>query len=98
MMIFLRTYKLQAALALIVATTVCVFISIQRANEEVRSEARARFFEQYNRQQYLVAELASHSLDELFITFRRNLDLVVTLFDGKERRLTGNAPKKSRGA
>jgi two-component system C4-dicarboxylate transport sensor histidine kinase DctB len=64
--------------------TIGAFISIQRANDAVRAEARARFFEQYNRQQYLVAELASHSLDEMFATYHRNLDLVVSLFEGKE--------------
>lgn len=78
------TPKLLIALALIVVITICAFISIQRANDAVRAEARARFFEQYNRQQFLVAELASQSLDELFATYHRNLDLVVSLFEGKE--------------
>lgn len=83
-MTFLRKNKLIVALALIVAITIAAFISIQNANNAVRAEARARFFEQYNRQQYLVAELTAHSLDELFATFHRNLDLVASLFDGKE--------------
>lgn len=84
MLTLLRKYKLLVAPLLIAALSVCAFISIQNADNAVRAEARARFFEQYNRQQYLVAELASHSLDELFNTFHRNLDLVVSLFDGKE--------------
>ena len=81
---FFRTFKLPLALLLIAALTVCAFITIRRADNEVRAEARARFFEQYNRQQYLVAELTAHSLDEMFATFSRNLELVAGLFDGKE--------------
>jgi len=84
MMALLRKYKLLIALTLIIAVTIVAFISIQRANNAVRAEARARFFEQYNRQQFLVAEMASHSISEMFATFHRNLDLVVSLFEGKE--------------
>ena len=80
----LRKYKLWIALVLIVASAVSALLWIRHANSEVRAEARARFFEQYNRQQYLLAELASNSLDEMFATFHRNLDLVVSLFEGKE--------------
>ncbi|MBJ6802235.1 sensor histidine kinase [Geomonas propionica] len=81
---FFRTLKLPLALALIVALTVSAVITIRRANSAVRAEARARFFEQYNRQQYLVAELTAHSLDEMFATFSRNLELVASLFDDKQ--------------
>ena len=84
MMVFLRKHKLLMALALIVAITVFVFVNIQRADSKVRSEARQRFYEQYNRQQSLMAELASHTIEERFYTFHRNLDLVVSLFEGKE--------------
>jgi two-component system C4-dicarboxylate transport sensor histidine kinase DctB len=83
-MIFLRKHKLLIALVLIVANAIGAILWIRHANNAVRAEARARFFEQYNRQQYLVAELAAHSLDEMFATFHRNLDLVVSLFEGKE--------------
>lgn len=84
MMTFLRTHKVMLALAFIIALTTAAFLNIRSANNAVRAEARARFFEQYNRQQYLVAELTAHSLSELFATFHRNLDLVVSLFDGQE--------------
>ncbi len=80
----LRKNKLLMALALIVAITICVFIYIQRASNNVRAEARQRFFEQYNRQQSLMAELAAHTIEERFNTFHHNLDLIVSLFDGKE--------------
>jgi len=83
-MTFLRKHKLLMALGLIVAITVGVFINIQRAGNKVRTEARQRFYEQYNRQQSLMAELASHTIEERFYTFHRNLDLVVSLFEGKE--------------
>ena len=84
MMTFLRKHKLLIALVLIVASAISALLWIQHANNEVRAEARARFFEQYNRQQFLVAELASQSLNEMFTTFHRDLDLVVSLFEGKE--------------
>ncbi len=51
---------------------------------EVRSEARSRFFEQYNRQQLLLAEQASRTLEELFETFHQNLTLVTGLFREEE--------------
>ncbi|NTU59547.1 MAG: GHKL domain-containing protein [Deltaproteobacteria bacterium] len=47
----------------------------------VRAEARERFFEQYNRQQLLLAEQASRTVEELFDTFRRDLGLIVSLFE-----------------
>ncbi len=72
------------ALALIVAVTICVFLYIQRAGNKVRAEARQRFYEQYNRQQSLMAELAARTIEERFNTFHHNLDLVVSLFGGKE--------------
>ena len=71
------------AQALILACTAGALLWIEHANNEVRAEARARFFEQYNRQQDLVAEMASHALNELFATFHRDLDLVSSLFEGK---------------
>lgn len=84
MVTFFRKNKVLLTLALIVAITVCAFMYIQRAGDTVRSEARQRFYEQYNRQQSLMAELASHTIEERFNSYRRNLDLVVSLFDGKD--------------
>jgi len=80
----LRRYKVWIALVLIVVSATGALYWIERANNEVRAEARARFFEQYNRQQYLVAEMASHALNELFATFHRDLDLVGSLFEGRQ--------------
>lgn len=84
MVAFMRKNKLLMALALIVAITICVFIYIQRASNKVRAEAKQRFYEQYNRQQSLMAELAAHTIEERFNTFHHNLDLVVSFFGGKE--------------
>ncbi len=50
-------------------------------NRSLRLEARERFFDQYNRQQLLLAEQASRTIEELFATFRRNLSLVGSLFE-----------------
>lgn len=50
-------------------------------NQQVmRTEARARFFEQYNTQQLLLAQQASRTIEELFATLRRNLGIVASLF------------------
>ncbi|AJE03555.1 sensor histidine kinase [Geobacter pickeringii] len=80
----IRTFKLLIVLLLVVASALGAFLWIRHTTNAVRAEARERFFEQYNRQQSLMAELASHTLEEMFATFHRNLDLVVTLFEGKE--------------
>lgn len=80
----LRKYKLSIYLALVVAAALGAFSFIRITSDAVRAEARDRFFEQFNRQQYLMAEMASHTLEEKFATFHRNLDLVVSLFEEKE--------------
>lgn len=81
---FLRPHKLWLALVGIVGISLAALFWIQDANNKVRAEARTRFFEQYNRQQFLVAELTAHSLSELFTTLHRNLGLVVSLFDARQ--------------
>lgn len=69
---------------------------VVHTTRRLRDEARARFFEQYNRQQLLVAEQASRSIEGVFATFRRSLTLVAELFrDGdvtpeSARRLPAN--------
>ncbi|WP_243372659.1 ATP-binding protein [Geotalea sp. SG265] len=83
MIFILRRHKLPLALVAVLIGAVAALLLIQRASRDVRAEARARFIEQYNRQQSLMAELASHTLEELFATYHRNLDLVVNLFEGK---------------
>ena len=83
-MIFLRKHKLIFALILVVLVTSAALVWLRHSSNKVRAEARQRFYEQYNRQQSLMAELASHTIEERFSTFHRNLDLVVSLFDGKE--------------
>ncbi len=54
------------------------------ATAALRSEARERFFEQYNRQQLILAQQAARTIEEVFATFRSNLGLVAGLFDGGE--------------
>lgn len=82
-MIYLRNLKLLIVLGLVVSGALGAFLWIRHNTNAVRAEARERFFEQYNRQQSLMAELASRTLEEMFATFHRNLDLVVNLFEGK---------------
>lgn len=71
------------ALLLLVATLGAV-AWVVFTTRTLRNEARARFFEQYNRQQLLVAEQAARNIEGVFATFRRNLTLVASLFrDGE---------------
>jgi len=50
----------------------------------LRSEARARFFEQYNQQQLILAQQAARTIEGVFDTFHRSLGLVTGLFEGRE--------------
>lgn len=83
-MISLRRHKLLISLLLVVSVTIAVLFWLRHSSNAVRAEAKQRFYEQYNRQQSLMAELASHTIEERFHTFHRNLDLLVSLFEGKE--------------
>lgn len=79
-----RKVKFLIALLLVVSLTCVAVLWLRHTTAAVRTEARERFFEQYNRQQYLVAELAAQTVEEMFATFHRDLDLVVSLFDGRD--------------
>jgi two-component system C4-dicarboxylate transport sensor histidine kinase DctB len=79
-----KDIKLLVVLGLIVIGSIAAFLWVRQTTDAVRAEARERFFEQYNRQQALMTELASRTLEEMFATFHRNLDLVVNLFEGQE--------------
>ena len=71
---FLREHKRSIALVLIISGAFAALLWIQYANNAVRAEARERFFEQYNRQQYLVAELGvPYTADELLPPFTATL-------------------------
>ena len=76
-----RRHKLAIYLALVVVASLGALFCIRVTTDQVRAEAQERFFEQYNRQQFLMAEMASHTLEEQFAAFHRNLDLVVSLFE-----------------
>lgn len=54
------------------------------AARTLRSEARDRFFEQYNRQQLLVAQNAARGIEAIFGGFRRTLSLTADLFRDRE--------------
>ncbi|MHB8764138.1 MAG: sensor histidine kinase, partial [Deferrisomatales bacterium] len=71
-------------LTLLAAATLAALGWLLQSTLAVRTEARARFFEQYNQQQLLLAELAARTIGELFETFHRNLGLVTSLFEDGE--------------
>ncbi len=77
-----RKFKFIATLALIFITTTSVLFWLRYTSDAVRVEARARFFDQYNRQQALMAEQASRTLEEMFSTYQHTLDLAVSFFEG----------------
>jgi two-component system C4-dicarboxylate transport sensor histidine kinase DctB len=81
---FLGRHKLMITLLLVVAAAFGTLSFIRHTTDAVRAEARERFFEQYNRQQYLMAQMASLTLEEKFAGLHYSLDLIVSLFDGKE--------------
>ncbi|GAB4362404.1 MAG: hypothetical protein Kow006_33650 [Gammaproteobacteria bacterium] len=76
-----RTWLL--VFALLVVGSVAIAVVYQEA-QRVRTEAREQFYEQYNRQQLLLAEQAANSVEEFFDTLKRNLALVVSLFKDEE--------------
>jgi two-component system, NtrC family, C4-dicarboxylate transport sensor histidine kinase DctB len=81
-MVFPRKVKFAILLALIFCTTIGALLWLRHTTDAVRVEVRERFFDQYNRQQYLMAEQASRTLEEMFSTFQRTLDLAVSFFEG----------------
>lgn len=76
-----KPFWLWVAICLLVGVSTAALIGILHTTSAVRQEAQTRFFEQYNRQQLILAEQAAHSIEETFATFRRNLSLVASLFE-----------------
>lgn len=76
-----KPFWLWVAICLLVGVSTAALVGILQTSDAVRQEARTRFFEQYNRQQLILAEQAAHSIEETFATFRRNLSLVASLFE-----------------
>lgn len=70
-------------IALLIVGSVAIGSIYHEANK-VRAEAREKFFEQYNHQQQLLARQAAGSVEEFFATLKRNLELVVSLFEEEE--------------
>ncbi len=76
-----KPFWLWVAIVLLVAVSSAALLGILRATEAVRLEAQERFFEQYNRQQLLMAEQTARAIEQTFTVFRRNLSIVVSLFE-----------------
>lgn len=64
------------------ALLLAVWLSI--VSVRLGSEAEARYFEQYNQQQLLIANHTARSISDLFATFRRALSLSVGLYAGRD--------------
>jgi two-component system C4-dicarboxylate transport sensor histidine kinase DctB len=63
----------------------CIALTwVIHTTKNVQAEAREQFFNQYNRQQLLLAEQAARAIEDLFATFRKDLGLVGSLFEGGE--------------
>ncbi|WP_428605152.1 sensor histidine kinase [Sedimenticola sp.] len=78
-----KPFWLWVAICMLVGVSTAALVGILQTTDAVRMEARKRFFEQYNRQQLILAKQAAHSIEETFATFRRNLSLVASLFEEK---------------
>tara|TARA_R110002167_G_scaffold75536_3_gene210757 strand:- start:1607 stop:3433 length:1827 start_codon:yes stop_codon:yes gene_type:complete len=78
----IRPLKLWMLLFILIAISMATLYGILLATDAVRQEAREQFFEQYNRQQRLMAEQASASVEVFFGTLNRSLGLVTSLFEG----------------
>ncbi len=92
----LRIPRTLFACAAYVAVAALVLLWVFGTTDRIRTEARDRFFEQYNRQQLLLAQQASRTIEGTFATFRRNLTLVASLFEesgvtrARAERVTGS--------
>jgi len=76
-----KPFRLWTSILLLIAVGTLALFSILKATNAVRAEAQEKFFDQYNRQQLLLAEQAAHSMEETFLSFQRNLSLVASLFE-----------------
>ncbi|HSH68418.1 MAG TPA: cache domain-containing protein, partial [Deferrisomatales bacterium] len=72
-----------------VLATVLVLGGLVSATHALRAEARDKYFEQYNRQQLLLAQEAARKIEEQFDSFYRSLTLAVRLLEGHELSLSG---------
>jgi two-component system, NtrC family, C4-dicarboxylate transport sensor histidine kinase DctB len=79
-MMIARGPRAKTLVFVLLGTTIGLLAWLVQGTRELTAEARERFFEQYNRQQLLVAEQAAHTIEGLFATFRRHLTLVAGLF------------------
>ncbi|MEH6473240.1 MAG: cache domain-containing protein [Halopseudomonas sp.] len=80
----IRPLKLWTLLFILVAMSMAALYGILLATDAVRQEAREQFFEQYNRQQQLMAEQASEAVEVFFGTLKRSLGLVSSLFENHQ--------------
>lgn len=78
-----KPFGLWSVIVLLVGVSALALLGVLRTTDAVRSEAQERFFEQYNRQQLLMAEQTAHAIEQTFSVYRRNLSIVVSLFETK---------------
>jgi two-component system C4-dicarboxylate transport sensor histidine kinase DctB len=79
-----------------VVITAGALLWLSQTNRDIRSEAHARFFELYNRQQLLLAEQAARGIEDVFKAFQGNLGLLASLFE--DRAVTPESAIEVQGA
>ncbi|TFH58032.1 MAG: sensor histidine kinase, partial [Gemmatimonadales bacterium] len=79
-----RGFRSWTAFVLLVVATAGALVWLQQANRSIRAEARERFFEQYNRQQLLLAQQTARSIEDVFQALRGNLGLLASLLEDQE--------------
>ncbi len=95
-MSLIRPLRLWTLLFALVALSVAALYGIVLATDAVRQEAREQFFQQYNRQQQLMAEQASEAVETFFVTLKRSLGLVSSLFE--DHQVDENRAQQVRGS
>ena len=71
------------------AVTLLVLGGLVSATRALRTEAREKYFEQYNQQQLLLAQAAARKIEEQFDSFYRSLTLAARLLEDHELSLSG---------
>lgn len=75
-----RTNPFRMLLVGLTATALVMTVWLALTSMNLRREARERFFDQYNRQQLLVADHTSKGIEDVFRTFKRALTLTAELY------------------
>lgn len=78
-----RTISLKNLLIALTITTLALAAWLAHTAIKLKAEAEERFFDQYNRQQLIVADHTAQAILDLFGTLRRSLTLTAQLYSDK---------------